>query len=242
MKIIQVLTLILVLASLGLNAQWGKKIRGNGDYTTTTRSLGSYEGIEMSGWFDVEIIRGSEGTITLEGERNLLEHLVTEVKGGTLKIRTEKGYQLQPSDYNRGIVITIPVDEISFVTLSGSGDIVCKDGLKSNQFTTTLSGSGDIHLEIEAARVVATLSGSGDITLSGTADNLEATVSGSGDIKAYELQAANARAVIAGSADIRLTVTESLHARVSGSGDIRYRGNPARVDSKVAGSGDVEAE
>lgn len=235
--------MLALLSTLSLQAQWvGEKIKGNGNYTTITRSVGDYDGIALSGGFDLEIVDGSEGKITIEGESNLLEYLVTEVKDGTLNVKTKKGYQLYPSNYSKGINITVPVEAISSVVLSGSGDIVGKKRLSANNFSTVMSGSGDITLEVEADEVSATLSGSGDINLSGKADKFSARISGSGDIKAYQLLSRQAEAVVAGSADIRLNVTESLKARVSGSGDIRYRGNPSKVDSKVAGSGDVEPE
>jgi len=83
------------------------------------------------------------------------------------------------------------------------------------------------------------MSGSGDITLNGTAKNFEATISGSGDIKAYGLEADNVEATVSGSADIKVTANKMLKARVSGSGDISYRGNPTKVDTKASGSGDI---
>lgn len=237
-------TLLLAAAALllagNVNAQWGKKIRGSGNVVTEERSVGNYDGVALSGWFDVELVAGPEGRLTLKGEDNLLEHLETEVKNGTLHIRPEKGYNLEPSSWKGGgIVVTVPVESVSEVSMSGSGDIVGKTRLRSDSFRASMSGSGDMSLEVEAANVTVALSGSGDIALSGSADRAEIRVSGSGDVKAYELQAREVEAVVAGSADIRVTATESLTARVSGSGDIHYRGNPAKLDAKTSGSGDV---
>ena len=237
-------TLLLATASLllacNLNAQWGKRIKGSGNEVTEERSVGSYDGVALSGWFDVELVSGSEGRITLRGDDNLLEHLETEVKDGTLHIKPEKGYNLQPSSWKGGgILVTVPVESVSSVALSGSGDLVGKTRLKSDSFRVAMSGSGDITLEVDAGDMDVALSGSGDISLSGSADQVEIRVSGSGDVKAYDLQARDVEAVVAGSADIRITATESLMARVSGSGDIHYRGNPAKLDTKTSGSGDV---
>lgn len=238
-------TLILAAASLllacNMNAQWGgKRVKGNGNVVTEERNVGSYEGVGLSGWFDVELVAGAEGRITLKGDDNLLEHLETEVKDGVLHIRPEEGYNLQPSSWkDSGILITVPVESIGRVALSGSGDIVGKTRLKSDAFHVAMSGSGDIALEVEAETLEVALSGSGDIALSGAARQAEIRVSGSGDVKAYELQARDVEAVVAGSADIRVTATESLMARVSGSGDIHYKGNPTKVDTKTSGSGDV---
>ncbi len=237
-------TLLLAAAALllagNVNAQWGKKIKGSGNVVTEERSVGSYDGVALSGWFDVELVSGTEGRLIVKGDDNLLEHLETEVKNGTLYIKPEKGYNLEPSSWKgAGILVTVPVESVNEVAMSGSGDIVGKTRLKSESLRASMSGSGDITLEVEAGHVEVALSGSGDISLSGSADRAEIRVSGSGDVKAYELQAREVEAVVAGSADIRVTATESLTARVSGSGDIHYRGNPAKLDAKTSGSGDV---
>jgi hypothetical protein len=49
----------------------------------------------------------------------------------------------------------------------------------------------------------------------------------------------NVTANVSGSADIKVTVSEMIQARVSGSGDISYRGNPKKIDTKSSGSGNI---
>ena len=227
------------LITLSCSAQWGKTIKGNGNNVTIERSTGDYEGIAVSGWFDVDLVSGNEGEITLQGEENLLEYIITEVKDGKLVIKTEKGVNLKSSSWKSEIRITVPVESISSVSMSGSGDIVGKTKIKSDKFSTAMSGSGDITLDIESNSLSASMSGSGDITLSGTTKDFDATISGSGDIEAYNLEADNVSATVSGSADIQVTAKKSIKARVSGSGDISYRGNPEKVDTKTSGSGDI---
>ena len=185
------------------------------------------------------MVGGKEGELTLEGESNLLEYVKTEVKNGTLVIKVEKGVNLRPSNWGKEIHITVPVESISEVSLSGSGDIAGQTTIKSNSFSARIAGSGDMALMVEAERVKAALSGSGDITLSGRTTDFDVQVSGSGDIKAYELEAEHVTAAVSGSADIKVTANQSIDARVSGSGDIHYRGNPKKINSKSSGSGDI---
>ncbi len=227
------------IISLSCSAQWGKTIKGNGNNVTIERNTGDYDGVSVSGWFDVDLVAGSEGTLTLEGEENLLEYIITEVKNGKLVIKTEKGVNLKTSNWKSGIRITVPVESINTVSMSGSGDIVGKTKLKSDNFSTAMSGSGDITLDIETNSLSASMSGSGDITLSGSTTDFEATVSGSGDIEAYDLEADHVNATVSGSADIQVRANKSIKARVSGSGDISYRGNPEKIDTKTSGSGDI---
>ncbi|MEE9362200.1 MAG: head GIN domain-containing protein [Cellulophaga sp.] len=235
----KIITLSLtILLTVSLQAQWGKRIKGNGNITTIEKSTGDYDAIAVSGFFDVDLVNGNEGDIILKGEENLLKHIIVEVKNGKLVIKTKKGYNLRTS-FNKEIRITVPVESINKITLSGSGDIVGKKLIKASDFSTSMSGSGDITLKIEADSIKATMSGSGDINLSGKTTNLEVRISGSGDIAAFGLDAENVNATISGSADIQVTAHKMIKARVSGSGDIEYRGNPTKVDTKTSGSGDI---
>ena len=223
------------------NAQWGKKIKGNGNIVTIERSTDNYDAISVSGWFDVMLVDGTEGKLSIEGEENLLEYIKTEVKDGKLVIKVKKGYNLQPSSWKKdGVIkVTVPVESLSALSLSGSGDIVGKKTISASEFSTSMSGSGDITLDLECKTITASMSGSGDINLSGTTEVFEAQISGSGDIRAYDLIADNVDARVSGSADIKVTANEMLTARVSGSGDIHYKGDPKKIDSKSSGSGDI---
>ena len=234
------ITLVIALSMVAVScAQWGEKVKGNGNFVTIERSLQDYDHVAVAGSFDVDLVAGHEGQITLEGESNLLEYVLTEVKNGKLLIKTENGVNLRPSSWTNGIRITVPIESLDKVSLSGSGDIVSRTTIKSNNFSARISGSGEVSLTVEAERVDASLSGSGDITLAGRARDFVVSVSGSGEIQAYGFDADFVNATVSGSADIKVTVNESLEARVSGSGDIYYRGNPSKINTKTSGSGDI---
>jgi len=233
-------TLSLVFAfTISCAAQWGKGIKGNGKKVTIDRNVSGYDALAVSGWFDIDLVDGKEGELTLEGDENLLEYIITEVENGKLVIKVEKGVNLKPSSSSDGIRITVPVESIDAVSMSGSGDVVGRKTIKASDFKTAMSGSGDITLDIDSDSITAAMSGSGDMNLSGQTRSFEATISGSGDIRAYELEADDVEVTVSGSADIKVTVKEMLKARVSGSGDISYRGNPKKVDTKTSGSGDI---
>lgn len=220
--------------------QWnvGKEIKGNGKLITETRTTIDYDGIKISGFFDVNLVSGKEGNITIHGEQNILEYIDVEVVDQVLKIGTKNGYNLKLSQ-GKSINIAVPFESISSLVLSGSGDIISKDVIKSNTFEAKLSGSGDLKLAVDTKKFNMSLSGSGDIELQGIADDLITTISGSGDINASRLQSKTANVSISGSGDTKVNCSESLFVRVSGSGDIVYYGNPAKKDTKVIGSGEI---
>lgn len=238
---------ILLLAALflgftSMNAQWfgNEKVRGNGDVKTTTRNTSDYEKVSLIGYLDVVLVSGQEGKIKIKAESNLEEFILTEVSNGNLKISVEKGYDLRPSGNNK-IVITVPVKEIDGVNVTGSGDLIGTDLLKGKSLVMKLTGSGDIHLNIDVEDLEGTITGSGDISLEGIANTFNCKVNGSGDFKAYNLEAKNVDARVSGSGDIKVYASEMLTARVAGSGDVSYRGNPAKENFKTTGSGSISS-
>ena len=186
----------------------------------------------------IERVPSVKGKITLEGESNLLDYIITEVKDGNLIVKTENHINLSPS-WNKTVKITIPFKDINQVSLAGSGDLWNEDKITSNNLKVALAGSGDVVLNIEASTVESSLAGSGDLTLKGKTNSLEARVAGSGDFHGFDLQSNNTDVSVAGSGDAQVVCNGSLKARVAGSGDIKYTGNPKTEDTKVAGSGSI---
>lgn len=218
-----------------INAQ--NKIQGNGKVVTQTRSTGDYDGIKIAGSFDVDLVSGKEGKITIKGEENLLAVIKVEVEDNSLKIYVERGTQIRTSSGK--IQVTVPFEKISELSLSGSGDIQSKDVIKNDNLAVKLSGSGNFNLPVDTNSLELQVSGSGNIHLKGTADKLTTKLSGSGDIDASSLKSKIVEANVSGSGNSKVTCAESITARVAGSGNIKYIGNPEKRDVKVSGSGTI---
>ncbi len=227
---------IMLLFLTACNAQKYGRVKGNGNVVNKTRSVGNFDKIDVSGSFDVTLVKGNEGEIKIRIEDNLLSYLETYVEGGKLKIKWKKGTNINTT---KGVHLTVYFNDIEAVGLSGSGEIVSNDLIKSDNFDIAVTGSGDIDLNVDANKIKAAISGSSDIQLKGSTDEFTATISGSGDIEAFELKSKKATVKISGSGDMELSVSEELTARVSGSGDIKYKGNPRIEDIKVSGSGEI---
>lgn len=239
-KLVILLSLSLLAPNLS-NAQWwssSEKISGNKQVTTQKRTIGQFDEISVAGMMDVQLVEGKEGGITIEAESNLMEYLETEVQNGRLRIGVQKNISLQPSR-NYGIKITVPVEQISAVALTGSGNITSNKKLRSSNFKVDLTGSGDIHLDLQTENLEGKLTGSGDINLTGRVRKFSCKVTGSGDFLASSLNADVVDAAILGSGDIEVRVTNELRARISGSGDIKYYGSPEKEDFKTLGSGSI---
>ncbi|MCV2484835.1 DUF2807 domain-containing protein [Flavobacterium sp. SH_e] len=235
-KSILLLALSVLFINCTINAQENNKLKGNGNVVTETRTTGEYDGIKISGFFDVDLVAGKEGKITLKGEENLLSAIKVEVEDNSLKIYVEKFTNIKPT---KNIQITVPFEKISELSLAGSGNIQSKDVIKTDKFVVKLSGSGNFTLPVDANNLELNVSGSGNVHLKGIADNFSTKLSGSGDIDAADLKSKIVEANVSGSGNSKVSCNESLTARVSGSGNIRYIGNPEKKDVKVSGSGSI---
>ena len=187
---------------------------------------------------DVELVQGNEGSIQVTTDENLHEYLVIETENGKLNIKTKKNVSLRPK---KGIHISVPVSDIDGLILTGSGDITSNSTLNTSGLDVNLIGSGDISLDVKANKVDAKVTGSGDLKLSGSVTDFEIKVTGSGDFKGSELTAKNTQVYVSGSGSAKVNATNSIKARVNGSGDVSYSGNPEFSDTKVMGSGTIKS-
>ncbi len=76
--------------------------------------------------------------------------------------------------------------------------------------------------------------------LSGEVDLCTAKASSSGGLEGFELTCHTADVKASSSGKIEITVTDILTAKASSSGDVRYKGNPATVNSDTSSAGSVK--
>ncbi len=122
--------------------------------------------------------------------------------------------------------------------VSGSGDLEVTGTCQG--FDSDVSGSGNVNSTVVInGNASFGVSGSGKVTAAGTAPEVKISISGSGKVLASELEATKATVRISGSGDVEIGVKDDLDVTISGSGSVRYRGNPEKVNSHAAGSGSV---
>jgi len=177
--------------------------------------------------YNIYITLENIDALAVSGSGNLTA--VTPLTGNNLALKVSGS-----GDLKAELALTGDLD----LGVSGSGDVNLKGRFKN--LRGAVSGSGDAELIADvASRAVLDISGSGDIKLSGKAAVLEAGISGSGDLSADQFEADSCKVRISGSGDAQVFVKNDLDASTSGSGDITYKGNPARVSSHNSGSGSV---
>lgn len=220
---------------ISADAQWKKRVSGNGNVQKEERKVTDFTGLKTSSAIDVYLSQGNGHKIVVEADENLLEYIVTEVSNDVLRI--------YPDDVNirkaEKLRVYVTMQNVNYISASSAGDVIGETPVKTESLKISASSSGDVKLEVYAKNLSLKTSSAGDITLKGTADYVEASTSSAGDIKAYDLKVKEADLSSSSAGDIKITVTERLKARASSAGDIYFYGNPEHVDAKSSSGGDV---
>jgi len=204
------------------------------------RHLTGFHLVNSSTSCDLVITQGNTESVKVDASPKVIDNIITEVRNGELKIYMKKGFHWNNFFNNSKMVIYISVRNISGISMSGSGDVSFKNGLKAGKLALSISGSGDFDGRVDVNSLTTQISGSGDIQLRGHATNCSVKTSGSGDFDGRDLATSSANVSTSGSGDVSIRVSENLMAHSSGSGDIHYAGSPKSVMKSSSGSGDIE--
>ena len=197
-----------------------RKLKGSGKIITKTMQLEAFEAIELVGFCDVELVKGSANSVEISEYESIIDHFQFTVKNNTLFIEMDRdNVSIKNSEAKAKIVVAGPLKKTS---VSGVGDIMMTDAFNELE-ELNLSGVGDIigKKEGQSKNITINLSGVGDINLGNTSyENVNCSLSGVGD------------ATFSASASIIATIT--------GVGDIYYFGNPQQLTKSVEGVGEVK--
>lgn len=194
---------------VGREGKWSNWSFGKDDEVNVYVTVKDIDGLNVSGSGD---IIGETKIVTRDMDLN--------VSGsGNLRVEVEASGEMEAD-------------------VSGSGDLYVKGRCAS--LDSDVSGSG----KVNAALVIANradfgISGSGKVEASGSAAEVKVAISGSGKVLASNLETNTCNVRISGSGDVEIAVKNEIDANITGSGSVRYRGEPSKISSHASGSGSV---
>ena len=206
--------ILLIVSTVGGCRNIGTGVPGSGVSKTETREVGTFDEIGFTGGGSLEINVGKKTPLTITGDDNLLPLIHTSVQDGRLTIQPVESIEPKTP-----LVFTVGTADLTVFDCSGAAKAIVS-GVKNETFKINLSGAGLIKATGQTGRFELSLSG---------AANVEAD-----DLIAREVIADLSGA---GKADVHATVI--LKATVSGTGIIRYQGDP-KVEKSVSGIGAVK--
>lgn len=192
-------------------------VRGSGNLATETRSVSGFRSVETGGIFQVEITAKRDFGVEVEADDNLLPYIRTEVRGGVLRIESEKRLRS-----GNPIRIRVSAPEIEKLDVSGVSNV-------------SLDNVANSVLTIEA-------SGASKVKVTGETVKFTVDVSGASKINADALKTENAQIDASGASFVSVNVSGDLRSDISGASRVVYAGTPANIITKKSGASSVSAE
>lgn len=203
--------------------------------------VGQFQDIQLQIPADVEWTSDAKASCVLTCAPELEKKIEIEVSNEIIRIKSKErnwNWGNWGGKENR-IKIQLKSLRLKNVAIHGSGDVVLKSSNNAPTFSFVINGSGDLNAKIDAQSVEGSINGSGDVKLSGQSSKLQFHINGSGDVQAEQLECKEVVVRIAGSGNATVFAQEALDVKISGSGDVKYKGNPAKMINKVSGSGEL---
>lgn len=210
--------------------------------TRETRKVGTFTKVAFRVPGKLFLKQGNEQKVELEGDKEILAEIETEVDGNKLSIGKENHWM----DWNwhgEKVNVYITMKDIEGLSVSGSGDLVGQGVLTANDLDLKVSGSGSLEIEANASGdLEADVSGSGNLSFKGKCKSLESGISGSGRVSINGTIAGTADVSVSGSGKMEASGTaDAIKTTISGSGKVLAQNlEVKKCDVRISGSGDVE--
>ena len=222
--------LFLVAICTGVNAQ--NTIVGNGQITKEQRTLDKFDKLTVRVGMRVNITTGDAAVAELEGESNILEHVITDVKDGELTVTLA-----QNKSYNqtKGVTVTIHVAKLDQVRVSTGCTVDSDLPIRANTLTATVETGSRLTAPVNVKNMVLTVKDGSQASLQGTATEADIQLSGAGRLNADKLTIKQASLHLNGASRADVHVTGTLSAVADGVSTLNYSGNPTVKSQEANG-------
>ncbi|WP_338875359.1 head GIN domain-containing protein [Spirosoma sp. SC4-14] len=225
------LVCILCCSSLIANAQDGG-IVGNGQMVTQQRTIGSFHKLTVRVGMRVRIAAGNASQAELEGESNVLPHVVTQVKNGELTVMLNENTHFKNT---KGVTVTIHVPQLDQIIVSTGCSVNSDRPILATNLTATVETGSSLTAPVTAKSLKLTVREGSKASLQGTVADATIRMSGAGKLDADKLTIERADIKIDGASQANVHVTKTLAATADGVSSITYSGNPAVTTKEATG-------
>ena len=217
---VQKITLFIAFATLFLslgNCQDNDRYVGSDRQATETRPVAGFDEIRVADAIAVEVTASSEFLVTVSGNDNLMDRIVTDVRGDRLTV------EMLPGSYrDLDVTVTIEMPALGFLDLSGASH---------GQVTGLPAGADTFVLELSGASTATVNNAS--------ATDLVLGLSGASSASLYGMEVSEAEINLSGASEASIRVAERITGSLSGASNLHYRGNPT-VDVTSSGASAVD--
>lgn len=219
----------------------GNAITPSDTIITDQRDVSGFTAIDMATFGKVVITQGDTESLTIAGSDNVVPLVKTTVSNGVLTIEMDEPINLiGVGNAEKVLTFEVAVTDLSSLTVSGLAQVEM-GSLSASTLALTMSGAGNVNLgEVAADGIEITVSGLGGVDIAGEVTHASIDITGAGGVNAGDLKCQTADVTISGLGTATVWVTDELTGSISGSGNVRYYGEPT-TNTQSTGLGNFES-
>lgn len=180
------------------------------DEITVKRDLQGFDKIRIDEvGIEIDVMVGEDYSIEIEGEEEIVDHLLMRVRGEKLVIYKDGDKKIWDRAGTDSPKVTITMPKFTGLDLRGAVDADIK-GVDSEEVEFDLKGAGNIEVEGKCGWLILDFKGAGNI-------------------EAEDLQCRQVEVDLKGAGNIEIFASEKVDADISGMGNIEVYGNPDEV-------------
>jgi hypothetical protein len=240
-----------------------KRMEVSGNIVTRSIDLDDYQNIFVAGPIQITLVQNGNSRAEIETYESMMDLLYVRVINETLVLfvpdtASEYGVDLYDSDLeeisrhallsgsrikwpqNKKVLnIRLSFSELEKIRIVGESEIRTDGILRANTLDLEVAGALYFNAEMVLDEFTAAIAGAANLDLRGRAVTFNLECAGAGTVKAFEFISDHVSMDIAGMCNANVYARESIRADIAGVGNIKYKGNPSRVDFERAGFGRI---
>ncbi len=230
--------IVILLTAIFIFSAWSSKEAVAAEKNTETRKIEGFTKIKCSSGVDVLLIQGDKEMAIVEADKDVMERVITEVNGKTLRVTINKK-SFFSSWRNKKVFVKVFYKNLESISVSSGADVDTDNTLKGKSLRVSVSSGADVDLSVDVVDISVSSSSGSDADVKGKAINISCSASSGSDIDARKLIAKNGTASVSSGADIELTATERFSGSASSGGDVDVFGNPSEFKKNTSSGGDI---
>jgi len=197
------------------------------------KNLSEFNEIEVNDMFNVYITQDTTNTIIIEGGKNLIPYIDTEISNNRLVIQNKNKCNWVRS-YKKELNIYIHAKTPDFIYLKGESNIYSTNTINADSINIDVrAGASKVDLDINSrASSIVVHAGTGDFTLRGNTKNNFIYSNGNSYIFTDNLECNYSFLSNTSTGDCYVNVSGELYVGKISHGNVYYKGNPSKVTVK----------
>jgi phage shock protein PspC (stress-responsive transcriptional regulator) len=197
--------------------------------------------IDAAGLFRVVVRQGSGYKAEAAGRTGDLDDVRLEVRGDRLIIHSRRTNGLFSvfSGNRNPVLVTVTLPRLQRLQLSAACQADAS-GFRDEDLHVSASSAASARLNVNVPHLEIDLSSAAHADLSGTANELSVDGSGASSLEALGLRAKKASLDLSSGSEAKVHATDELNVDLSSGSQVKYAGNPTRIDKDLNSGSSLE--